>query len=374
MALLSLERRKRYFKALGLGEYNRKNLLAFQKKAFKDKKQHDAAYGINTDRALRHFYNVKTHAPSFKPEEFRCDCGHCTGYPSWMKQVELKNLQKIRDHYKRPMIVTSGLRCKHANGASQGSIQNSLHLVGRACDFYMRGVTDTLANRKLSIKWMKKLPHTHYIYGNGINSNGYGVYAPYMGNAMHYDTYAVKTTAKAKAKTPKKTKPEKAVEWAKKIAADNSYHYVVWSKDERTHKCPICHHYKGAYKGFNCIRFVFSAWYHGGGIKCKHEGGLINNSIGQKMLNAKSSDLLKMAKKATGCDDIIVLRNRKGIKQSLLKPGDACMYFRKGIYKHMFLYAGGGKMVDSGRWKDKKKQIAVRKSLTPCIVIRYTGK
>ena len=104
-----------------------------------------------------------------------------------MKQVELKHLQRIRDHYNRPMIVTSGLRCKHANGSSTGSIQNSLHLVGRACDFYMAGVTDTLANRKKSIKWIRKQPNHHYTYGNGINSNGYGVYAPYMGNALHTD-------------------------------------------------------------------------------------------------------------------------------------------------------------------------------------------
>jgi hypothetical protein len=92
------------------------------------------------------------------------------------------------------------------------------------------------------------------------------------------------------------------------------------------------------------------------------------------MLTAKASDALRMAKKAIGCDDITILRNRKGIPQSLLKEGDACMYFSKGVYRHMFLYAGGGYMVDSGRWKDKKKQIAVRKALKPCIVIRYTGK
>lgn len=194
MALLSEAGRKRRFEALGL-TYDEKGIRALQKKYMR-KSDVDGKYGTDTDRVLRHVYNVKKCAPSFKPEEFRCDCGHCTGYPSYMKQVELKHLQRIRDRYNRPMIVTSGLRCKHANGASVGSIQNSLHLVGRACDFYMAGVTDTLAARKKSIKWIRTLPNHHYTYGNGYNSNGYAVYAPYMGNALHTDVNPQKATPK----------------------------------------------------------------------------------------------------------------------------------------------------------------------------------
>ena len=201
-----MQGRERRFKALELGDYNKTNILKFQEKAFKDKSMHDGIYGTQTDNALRTFYNVKRCAPSFKPEEFRCTCGHCGGYPSYMKQVELKNLQKIRDHYNRPMIVTSGLRCKYDNQQSSGSIQNSLHLVGRACDFYMAGVTDTLEHRKSFIKWAKTLPNTHYIYGQGINSNGYSVYAPYMGNAVHYDTNKVQ-----KKKTKSKYHSEKTI-------------------------------------------------------------------------------------------------------------------------------------------------------------------
>lgn len=205
MALLTREAREKRFKALGLGAYTKSNLLKFQKKAFKNESLQDGVYGEKTDRALRHFYNVAICAPSFKPEEFRCDCGKCTGYPSYMRQVELKHLQKIRDHYGKPMIVTSGLRCTYANGSSAGSIQNSLHLVGRACDFYMAGVTDTLANRKKAIQYIKTLPNHHYTYGNGINSYGYSVYAPYMGNALHTDTNAAKKAVKKPSKYYNKT-------------------------------------------------------------------------------------------------------------------------------------------------------------------------
>jgi len=196
MALLSVKQREKRFKALGLGAYNKANILKFQKKAFSNKKYQDGKYGKQTDNALRTWYNVKICAPNFSTKEFVCDCKHCSGYPTYMKKVELTNLQKIRNHYKKPMVVTSGMRCSYANGSSTGSIQNSLHKVGRACDFYMQGVTDTLANRKKFIKWAKTLDNTHYIYGNGINSEGLAVSAPYMGNAVHYDVNKAKPKSK----------------------------------------------------------------------------------------------------------------------------------------------------------------------------------
>lgn len=201
MALLTKEQREKKFKYLGLGEYNEKNIRKLQKKYLREKDV-DGIYGVDTDRLLRHLYNVKKCAPSFKPTEFKCECGgrYCTGYPSYMKQVELKHLQTIRNHYGKPMVVTSGLRCRGWNSRCGGSIQNSLHLVGRACDFYMKGVTDTLFNRRASIKYIKGLPHHHYTYGDGINSNGYSVYAPYMGNALHTDVNAVRVTKKAEKK------------------------------------------------------------------------------------------------------------------------------------------------------------------------------
>lgn len=209
MALLSVAKRKDYFRKLGLGEYNEANIKKLQKKYLR-KKDVDGVYGTDTDRLLRHVYNCSL-VKNFEPEEFKCECGgrYCTGYPSYMKQVELKNLQKIRDHYGKPMTVTSGLRCKAANSASRGSVPNSGHLHGYACDFYMQGVTDTLANRKKSIKWMKKLSNTQYIYGNGINSNGYAISAAYMGNAMHYEAHKPSTVQVA----AKATTQDKLQKW-----------------------------------------------------------------------------------------------------------------------------------------------------------------
>lgn len=151
----------------------------------------DGKYGQQTENALISAINVKRNTKNFSVKEFRCECGgkYCCGYPSTLKVEMLRNIQAIRDHYGRPITVTCGLRDKTYNSKLGGSIQNSLHLTGRAVDFYQQGVTDTLANRKRSIKWIKTLPNHHYTYGNGINSYGNGVSAPYMGNALHTDVY-----------------------------------------------------------------------------------------------------------------------------------------------------------------------------------------
>ena len=210
MALLTLTERTKRLKYLGFGGYSKKNVLRFQKKAFPgDEDRQDSVYGKETDMALRHFYNVKKCAPNFKPEEFKCECGgkYCSGYPNYMKAVELRHLQSIRSHFKKPMKVTCGLRCKPYNDSLVGSIPNSLHLVGRACDFYIEGVTDTYNGRVKAIKWIKKLPNHHYTYGWGIDSNGYAYWgASYMGNALHTDVNkAPKTKPNKKSKYYSKT-------------------------------------------------------------------------------------------------------------------------------------------------------------------------
>lgn len=211
MALLTVEQRKTRFNYLGLGEYNAENIKKFQKKYLRAKDA-DGIYGTNTDNLLRHVYNVKKYTKNFSPEEFKCECGgrYCTGYPTYMKKVELENLQSIRTHFGKPMTVTCGMRCRPYNNSLRGSISNSKHLTGYATDFYMKGVTDTLANRKAAIKWIKKLPNHNYTYGNGINSYGYGIAASYMGNALHTDTnkppaIKVTTTLAAAANTTSTT-------------------------------------------------------------------------------------------------------------------------------------------------------------------------
>lgn len=184
MALLSVERRISLFKALGLGEYSKANIKAFQQKYFKREKDIDGIYGSDTDKLLRHVYNCSL-VPNFRPEEFRCPCGRCTGYPTQMRQKELRHLQAIRDHFGKPMTITSGLRCPYENRRS-GGVANSGHLFGRAADFHIKGVTDNVAQRVAALNWIKKLPNHKFTYGaNMKDSDGLYRVAKGMGNAMH---------------------------------------------------------------------------------------------------------------------------------------------------------------------------------------------
>ena len=184
MSLLKKSKRQEYFHYLNLGEYNKENILTFQKIAFTNPKEWDGKYGRKTDTALRHWRNVYYATKSFRPQEFKCPCGKCTGYPVQMKVKELKHIQRIRDHYNKPMIITSALRCEYQN-KKVGGVSNSYHKTGYAVDFYMVGVTDTLDHRINAVKYIMKLPNHDYTYGDGITSLGNRANKPSMGNALH---------------------------------------------------------------------------------------------------------------------------------------------------------------------------------------------
>lgn len=188
MALLTVSTRKKYFRELGLGDYNKNNILKMQKKYLLRPSDWDGIYGKNSDALLRHLKNCQC-APDFAPKEFVCGCGgkYCTGYPTRMKVKELKHLQKIRDHFGRPVEVTSGLRCNKYNKAV-GGIETSRHKSGYAADIYIKGLTDSLEGRKRVIEYAKTLKNHNYSYCNGYNSSGEKISWPDMGNAVHTDT------------------------------------------------------------------------------------------------------------------------------------------------------------------------------------------
>lgn len=190
MALLSIEKRKKWFLYLGLGAYNRTNIKKLQKRYFVRSKDIDGVYGEDTDRLLRHLHHVKKYMPNFTPEEFRCGCKgkYCTGYPTWLRVNECKNIQAIRKKYGKPLNVTSGLRCVKFNNMLNGSSKTSRHMTGRAVDFYISGVTNTLSGRKKVIKYARKLANHNYSYCDGYNSNGNTkLSAPNMGTCIHTD-------------------------------------------------------------------------------------------------------------------------------------------------------------------------------------------
>lgn len=158
-------------------------ILKLQKMYFRNKKEHDGAYGTKTDILLRNAYRVKLYTKNFKLEEFKCECKgkHCTEYPKLISNQLLKNLHNLRNKFGKPITITSGMRCKGFNNSLVGASTSSRHLIAKALDLYIQGVTDTLDGRRKVMAYWKKLKGYNYTYCNVNGSN------PNMGNAVHVD-------------------------------------------------------------------------------------------------------------------------------------------------------------------------------------------
>lgn len=80
-------------------------------------------------------------AENFQSKEFDCrGVGCCTTTPIDEKLVEY--LQKIRDHFQKPVVLTA-YRCKKHNAEVPNASPNSRHTYGQAADFHIDGVPCT---------------------------------------------------------------------------------------------------------------------------------------------------------------------------------------------------------------------------------------
>lgn len=86
-------------------------------------------YSLKTDGA-------KQLSPAFRVREFRCRDGTDT---ILIDEGLVVLLQCIREHFGKPVHITSGYRTAEHNAAVGGS-KSSQHLLGRAADFYVEGV------------------------------------------------------------------------------------------------------------------------------------------------------------------------------------------------------------------------------------------
>lgn len=347
MAYLTTEKRKQFFKALGLGEYNKTNLLKFKKKYLPAKYCTDK-YDSITDNLLRHCINVASYTKNFKPEEFRCKCGKCSGYPSYMKMNELKNLQTIRTKYGKPMTITSGMRCKAFNSTLRGSSPTSKHMYGLAADFYIPGVTDTVGRRKSLIIFMRTLPGHNWSYGDGWCSKGYAISAPNMGNAVHLDTSLVVKS--------------KVCQAADKLIA-GGFKYVYY-KDNKG--WPI--------NGGNCIRFVARCLADGGIKVSTKQSGLLVDSFATKLLSVSTAEAKLLWEARNGGKWQVIKNSGNQIPTSMLKADDVLLCYNGKTYKHTALYYGNGKIADC----NPKLNARIREYSAlnnPCkLAFRYIGK
>ena len=104
----------------------------------------------------------------FVRAEFACPCGRCGGFPVEPSRALVRVSNQVREHFGRPMIPSSGVRCQAHNDELPGSVPNSRHVSGRALDFSIPGipVAEVLAYTR-QLKVAGKLHYTYEMVGTG---------------------------------------------------------------------------------------------------------------------------------------------------------------------------------------------------------------
>ena len=89
-----------------------------------------------------------------------CNCGgmYCNGFPYEPAPLLVKTADKVRGHFGREAIISSGVRCENHN-KNVGGVADSRHLTGKAMDFRVSGQT---AAQVLEYVW--SLPEVRYAY------------------------------------------------------------------------------------------------------------------------------------------------------------------------------------------------------------------
>jgi|TARA_R110000868_G_scaffold305083_1_gene566203 uncharacterized protein YcbK (DUF882 family) len=76
----------------------------------------------------------------FKREEFACKCG--CGFDT-VDFALVRGLDKIREHFGKPVTINSGCRCESHNRVIKGA-KGSQHLRGRAADIVVKDIDPIL--------------------------------------------------------------------------------------------------------------------------------------------------------------------------------------------------------------------------------------
>ena len=75
----------------------------------------------------------------FRRDEFECKCEWRCGFDT--VDFELAEvMDSIREHFDKPISITSGFRCVKSNKNTDGASLTSKHMLGMACDFKVEGV------------------------------------------------------------------------------------------------------------------------------------------------------------------------------------------------------------------------------------------
>ncbi|MGM9584880.1 MAG: D-Ala-D-Ala carboxypeptidase family metallohydrolase [Faecousia sp.] len=148
------------------GEKSRKAAKAFQHDSGLAE---DAAFGADSQRRILEVIASAElpaqnggadwweHIRYFTRAEFACKCGRCGGFPAEPAEALVRLADQVREHFGKPAVVSSGIRCPSHN-TRVGGVANSYHLKGKAVDFRVSGLP---AGQVLT--YVKTLP-VHYAY------------------------------------------------------------------------------------------------------------------------------------------------------------------------------------------------------------------
>ena len=99
--------------------------------------------------------------PHFTRDEFKCPCG-CGSDTIDVELMKALNLARL--HFRKPIKITSGFRCRKHNKATPGAAKKSMHMEGKATDFRVKGISARKVNSYLNRMYPDK-------YGIGLYSN-----------------------------------------------------------------------------------------------------------------------------------------------------------------------------------------------------------
>lgn len=109
----------------------------------------------------------------FSYKEFKCKCGKCNS-SAYLDPKLITYLDELRIYFRKPVVITSGIRCVKYNNSLVGSSKTSGHLKGTAADVYIKGVDPgAIVNW-----WTSNVPCSKSYSGT-----------PNMGNCAHVEVY-----------------------------------------------------------------------------------------------------------------------------------------------------------------------------------------
>lgn len=102
----------------------------------------------------------------FSRKEFACKCG--CGFDA-VDVGLIQVLEDLREHFNRPITITSGCRCEDHNKSIGGSI-NSQHTKGKAADIKIEGIEPSEVYEYLDIEHPTSLGVGKYNWWTHVDS------------------------------------------------------------------------------------------------------------------------------------------------------------------------------------------------------------